>query len=1493
MPDGVVPPDPAVVANREKLIDRLIVARQQGASWDQIHQSIAGRVAAARSRGATDDQINHALGFTNPDELIAATQAQAQQHLAANKPTSWTDALVSGLTHSSTAALLGVKPSDAPIEGHARQVVAGLAESVGDLPASLIGGVVGAVTGGTVGGAGGAETGPGAVVTAAGGAYFGAAAGATAAPQLIKSERDRYMSALTKGQVKGPEDFLHIQAQVLKDTAEAAGVGLATAGAGKIAGPVLDKMGAGKVTKFLGTVGAEATTMATAQSALAGRMPRIEDVVDAAVTIGAFHVAAKVVKPSSYSAIRQRVTKEYVETGEHPTDIANRAVNDPVFRAKMLGLPDPEIPPGSSRTHVALPYIPEPGKVLTQHSPLPPDQYIIPRTVGDFDHALPWMFKEEGGLTTDTGGVTKYGISAKAHPGVDIAHLSRDDAAEIYHREYWRAIDADALPPNMRLAAFDSAVNQGVGQTKTWLKEAGGDLQKFMQFRVQKYAELARQPKYAKYAASWAKRLKDLGASDAMAGVVRNGPENVGREFAPEDMAALDMEGAGGGEGGGGGKEPPSSSGGAEPERDPWAYIKGRVAPDEGTDWRSSTIETFKRIYGELFDPEHPVRKLVDTATKGDPLDDARNPEFLRRVAENSNEVAKAAISRGMVDMEGKTVGPSLEDIMSGKSVGQKFSNEDTANLEAFARARHALMLEKKGKASGIDIEQAKAVLAEGDAKYGEAFKHLVDYRNSTLKWLEGTALSKSQVDQLIKDNPDGIAGYRRMDDGSYRITNTGKPGIWNPVKKAEGSERQFEPLWKSMMQDTFLRHQIAVNGRAMIATADLAIKAGEAKQSRPINFDTLNAIDELKEKGIDDDVLSSLVKSVGRSLPKDEVPVLRDGKLYGVKFEDPELAKVLMGFDTASRSTTMRVIAAVTKIPRNLQTRYNPLFPVKLALYDIPFQDIVNPDSKWALSSYIVGLGEMIGNRERYQEWLQSGGADHVFSALSSSDYIKNVMKGHEDLSLGDGMWNAVKTSPYNPFNALTAWTRLVGTPLRYGRYVQGIKAGDDPLRATVASTEAAFHRPGFGGTVGKAWNSIVPYTTAHLNGLDKSFKALMGVGRTVTGVPYNAKQTWARGIAMITSLVVAQWFAYKDEEWYKAAPEWQKNTTWIWVPPTKVTAAIPIPAPPIISEIFVALPRMLLEGFVADNPHAADDIWETLGATLMPPGALFGASILQPIVEHIANYSFHRGSPLVSPDTVRGVQPAEQFTPYSSPAAKALAQFASDLPLVHSNFGWSPAIIDNYISQWGGVMGRTAANAAAAVLDRPSNPPPEQRVSDWPGVSSWVVRYPSASAEPIQQFYDTTTRLTQEHGSLLKQVREGNFDAFKRIVDQGGPSAAAWQQLNLGSNIPPGVDLGPYLGYLAQAAQGADYQNLALAHQAADALKNARDYSWSVYEDHGKTGHDKRQILDMTNAQMQVIAERGNEAMDRAMVGVKRPGRSAQVPVPDSIYFQPPQEQ
>ncbi len=1465
--------DPA--ARRQQLIDRLTEARRQGVSWDTIHQSLGNRVKAAQRAGVSEQAIQQSLGFTSPDELIAATQGEAEQHLGATRPTSWLEAFTSGMTHSSSAALLGVEPSTAPVEGRWHRLMSGIGETLGDVPEMIAGGVGGGVGGSAAGGPVGG--------------VLGAGAGAMALPQLIKSERDRYIQALNKGQVRGPEDFLHIQGQVLRDTVEQAAIGAATGGAGRIAGTLLTKMGAGRVTKFLGTVGAEGATMVTAQSALAGQVPRMEDFVDAAITIGAFHVAHRAATPAM-KAVRTRLGSNYVETGEHPADAAERAIRDPVFRAKMLGIPDPLVPPGSSRTMVD-PHVEGVGRMSGGSAPLPRDVFMVPRTVGSFDPALEWMFKTEGGLTTDTGGLTKYGISAKAHPGVDIAHLSKADAAEIYHREYWRAIDADALPPNMRLAAFDSAVNQGVGQTRTWLKQARGDLQTFMRFRIEKYAQLARDPKYAPYAKGWARRLQHLGVSENAAGVIRKGPDNVGVELSLVDREALNLDGEGGGEGGSrkppGGSEPPDFTPGDDGSL---GRVKSRVALHEDADWLGGTVDVFKRIYGELFDPTHPIRKLVDGVTKGEPLDDYRNPELLFRVAESSNTVARWAIKEEMVDLDGNVTGHGLEAIVSGKSAGKKFSNAETHDfLDGYALAKWALMMEEQGKKTGIDIADARKVVADHSTKFDKSFEHLVDWRNGTLKWLgDGGVHDKAKVDSLIADNSSTIPGYRRMDDGSYRPVSSGKPGIWNPIKSAKGSERLIEPVLKSLMQDAFLRHQIAVNNRAMIAIADLGIVGNEATQRRAVDINVVSMMEQLKEDGISEDMVSSLAKSAGVLLPKDQVPLFRDGKLYGVKFDDPELTHVLRGYDQKARGTIMKIAAAITAVPRNLQTRFNPLFPIRNAFYDAVQQAVTNPDAIRPLTAFYDGLGHMVGSAESYKAWGRSGAAEHIFTATSNDAFMKRVLQGHEDLSLLANGWNVVRS----PFDGLTAWARLVSVPPRLSRYTKGLEKGETLLRAAVASIETATPPAHYGGPVGKAWNTLAPYTTAYLNGLEKTVRAVLGIGDTVTGAKYDWRKTLIKGAAIVTAPMIAQWFAYKDEEWYKAMPDWQKNNAWFIVPPLGDLPAIPIAAPPLISTLFITMPRMLLERFYTDNPHAFDHFWGSMGASLMPPNWITSASILTPIVEHYAGFSFFRDRPLVSQNSVSGVQPAEQFSQYTSPAARDLAQFMSDIPLVHSNVALSPAIIDNYIAQWGGPLGRAAVAAADRAIARPPDTPrPESRVSDWPGISSWTVRYPNANAAPIQQFYDTMVKMAQMHGSLVKQIREGDLTAFKRIVDQGGPSVAAYQQINLGENVPQGVDLEPYFDYLAQAAARADYGNLTLVRQAADALDNAHKYSVSVYENRDLSGHDKRQVLDMANAMMQTIATRGNEAMDRALIGVRRPGASARAPIPESIQFEPPE--
>lgn len=57
-----------------------------------------------------------------------------------------------------------------------------------------------------------------------------------------------------------------------------------------------------------------------------------------------------------------------------------------------------------------------------------------------FDRAIAKLFELEGGYVNDKddpGGETKYGISQKAYPNLDIKSLTKQDAINIYRCDYW------------------------------------------------------------------------------------------------------------------------------------------------------------------------------------------------------------------------------------------------------------------------------------------------------------------------------------------------------------------------------------------------------------------------------------------------------------------------------------------------------------------------------------------------------------------------------------------------------------------------------------------------------------------------------------------------------------------------------------------------------------------------------------------------------------------------------------------------------------------------------------------------------------------------------------------------------------------------------------------------------------------------------------------------------------------------------------------------
>jgi len=98
--------------------------------------------------------------------------------------------------------------------------------------------------------------------------------------------------------------------------------------------------------------------------------------------------------------------------------------------------------------------------------------------MADFTKAVERLLRLEGGDVdhpADRGGRTKFGISSRQYPDLDIKSLTREQAIAIYRQDYWQ--DTFNKIPNQMIAdkLFDGAVNMGPARAVTLLQRALND----------------------------------------------------------------------------------------------------------------------------------------------------------------------------------------------------------------------------------------------------------------------------------------------------------------------------------------------------------------------------------------------------------------------------------------------------------------------------------------------------------------------------------------------------------------------------------------------------------------------------------------------------------------------------------------------------------------------------------------------------------------------------------------------------------------------------------------------------------------------------------------------------------------------------------------------------------------------------------------------------------------------------------------------------------
>ena len=115
---------------------------------------------------------------------------------------------------------------------------------------------------------------------------------------------------------------------------------------------------------------------------------------------------------------------------------------------------------------------------------------------GNFANCLPIILRFEGGKSNDPadpGGRTNKGITqrtydayraARGEPPADVYAINEAEVADCYRRNYWDAVNGDALRPGEDLVVFDFAVNSGPARAlRSWKAAigAGNDLRAVIQ----------------------------------------------------------------------------------------------------------------------------------------------------------------------------------------------------------------------------------------------------------------------------------------------------------------------------------------------------------------------------------------------------------------------------------------------------------------------------------------------------------------------------------------------------------------------------------------------------------------------------------------------------------------------------------------------------------------------------------------------------------------------------------------------------------------------------------------------------------------------------------------------------------------------------------------------------------------------------------------------------------------------------------------------------
>ena len=306
-----------------------------------------------------------------------------------------------------------------------------------------------------------------------------------------------------------------------------------------------------------------------------------------------------------------------------------------------------------------------------------------------------------------------------------------------------------------------------------------------------------------------------------------------------------------------------------------------------------------------------------------------------------------------------------------------------------------------------------------------------------------------------------------------------------------------------------------------------------------------------------------------------------------------------------------------------------------------------------------------------------------------------------------------------------------------------------------------------------------VVPFLNARVQGLyklgrDGVIPTARVIYNTTTGKEIDATdKIKAEQFSIVASAValasLALYFAFKDDEDFKARDEWDRDNFW-WFKLPGMEQAFRIPKPFELGAFGTIAERVAEQIFDqgAEGKQIEQSLTRMLGDTfsLNPT-----PQIIKPLLDLYANKDSFTGAPIESSGMER-LSKQERITDNTSPLAVLLGGVANvALP---EKTEMSPVQVDYAIKAYFGWLGASASWLSHyAVMPFKDGAKPDNRWTDTLSMG-FIKELPASQSKYVTSFYDHSKEIGQAYADMRHFAELGDSEKVEKILEEKGDMIA-----------------------------------------------------------------------------------------------------------------------